>query len=235
MYCDNYHSTEEKIKSALLQNLSDLVNITLSTHGTPDITLISAADLIITTKPLKLFGKKVITISPFYLPVDQLHVLTEVQQLLDYKDKIRRNALFSRFFHEQLFFINSDNIQSGEDAIRFLGQKLVDLQLVDNTFIDSALTREQMSSTCFFNLFAIPHSMELNAQKTTCCILLCPEGIQWNKDSKAYIVLMIAVQKNDRADFMELYEALINVFQNPEKIAQLTTCRNFEEFMKLLL
>lgn len=76
--------------------------------------------------------------------------------------------------------------------------------------------------------------MELNAKRTMCCVLLIPKGILWD-DEKIYIVLMIAVQKKDRNEFMELYEAILHSLDSPDKIQQLLHSHTFDDFVKHLM
>ena len=68
-------------------------------------------------------------------------------------------------FSLNLFFIRND-INDSSEAIRFLGNKLIDYGIVADGFIESVYSREELSPTSFYNSFAIPHSIENNAKKT---------------------------------------------------------------------
>ena len=43
-----------------------------------------------------------------------------------------------------------------------------------------------------FDLFAIPHSVEMNAKRTMVCVALCHKGVAWNGPT-IKLALMIAV------------------------------------------
>ena len=84
--------------------------------------------------------------------------------------KIKRNNILSSFFDEKLFF-KSNDFGNKEDVIRFLGQNVIDYGLCEEGFVESVLEREQLSSTCFFDTFAIPHALDMNATHTMICVL----------------------------------------------------------------
>lgn len=103
--------------------------------------------------------------------------------------------------------------------------------MVKKGFIESVLQREKLSPTCYFDTFAIPHATELNAKHTMCCVALSKKGIPW-QDSRVHIVLMIAVRKEDRNEFMELYEAILQSLDSKEKVQEIMKSNSFEEFVK---
>ena len=121
-----------------------------------------------------------------------------------------------------------------EDVIRFLGQNVIDYGLCEEGFVESVLEREQLSSTCFFDTFAIPHALDMNATHTMICVLTSESGIQWD-DHVIHIVLMLAVQQNDRKKFMELYNGIVQTLEKPEKVNKLVLSDNLMDFLNQLL
>lgn len=232
LFCDEYQHIAEKIQLKLLKSFSDIIHIqTIKTLQEQDASFY-AADMVVTTKPVQLLGKKVVSISPFFNQQDQLKVSTAIQSCIASKSKQKLNMLCQQFFHSQLFFMK-DDFQNKEQVIRFLGQKLIDFQITEDGFIESVLLREKMSSTVFFETFAVPHAIELDANRTMCCVLLSKKGILWD-DQKIHIVLMIAVQQKDRKEFMELYEGIIQTMEYPRKVDTLLSAHSFYEFIDLL-
>lgn len=96
------------------------------------------------------------------------------------------------------------------------------------------MEREQLSSTCFFDTFAIPHALDMNATHTMICVLTSESGIQWD-DHVLHIVLMLAVQQNDRKKFMELYNGIVQTLEKPEKVNKLVLADNLMDFLNQLL
>lgn len=46
---------------------------------------------------------------------------------------------------------------------------------------------------------------------------------------------MIAVKREDRKRFIELYESIIQTLENPAKLSRLTNVDSFNEFREVLL
>lgn len=172
-------------------------------------------------------------VSPFYTQTDRRNIDSAIQSCLNEKKYSRIHSLLSSFSNEKLFF-KEDSFHSKEEVISFLGQKAMDYGLVQEDFIESVLKRERISSTCFFDTFAIPHGIEMNALKTMICILISNEGVPWDEHC-IHIVLMITVQRQDRKKFMELYNGIVRILENPEKVKRLVACETYPEFIRCLI
>ena len=232
LYCDNYHHIADKIKAGLDSNLSSFISITIINQIDENDIRIQSSDLLITTKTVKVYGLKTITISPFFNLNDQMNVVSSVQSCLMKKRKEHYNDLIKRFFKKELYF--SKDIRTKEEAITFLGNQLIDAGIVKQGFVESVFQREKMSSTCFYGTFAIPHGIQLDAKQTMCCVLINENKIQWDSE-KISIVLMIAVQKEDRQKFMELYELIISYLEKPDKYNRIVHANSFKDFITILI
>lgn len=231
LYCDNYRHITDKIKNGLDSNLSSFISITIINQIDENDIRIQSSDLLITTKTVKVYGLKTVTISPFFNLNDQMNVVSSVQSCLMKKRKEHYNDLIKTFFKKELFF--SKNISTKEEAITFLGNKLIDAEIVKKGFVESVFQRESMSSTCFYGAFAIPHGIQLDAKQTMCCVLINKNKIQWDSE-KISVVLMIAVQKEDRQKFMELYELIITYLEDPDKLNKIIHVESFKDFITIL-
>ena len=229
--CDNYPQIRDKLYNNLVSYLSDMANIINVTYDDMQHNLYTY-DLIITTDKYYLPETKVIEISPFLLQNDIIKINIEIQNFILSNKLNNLYVLFLKFFSPSLFFIN-DDFNNKYDVIEFLAKKLVKNNIAEEKFIDSVIKRENISSTSFGGKYAIPHALDLDAKRTKCCILISRKGILWD-DNKVNIVLMIAVHKDDRKNFIELYENIITVLENPKKILQLIDVSSFEEFKSIL-
>lgn len=231
LLCDEYHQIAQHIKEKLMQDYTDKIVIY------EDVSLLNnykhRVDLIISTKELAVIGKQAVTITPFYSQHDKQKVEYALQQCLQEKEGKQQKKLLRSVFHEKLFF-KTDEYQDKHSVIRFMADNIVNLNFADDSFTDSVLKREAMSSTCFFDTFAIPHAIEMNAQKTMLCVLLSEKGILWD-NIKIHIVLMIAVQQKDRKKFMKIYSTIIQALWDKEKAAKLLKSQTLQEFMEKLL
>lgn len=233
LFCNDYHQIDETIEKNLRENFSKWITISLFHPNGTDTMLNTAADLIVTTRPLNIIGKKVVVISPFYTVIDHISIDNAIHECMEIKQKNHNKQLLSSFFNSNLFF-RQDNFQNKEEVIRFLGQKVIDFGLADADFTESVLERERLSSTCFFDTFAIPHAMNMNAHGTMFCVLTSEKGIPWDHHM-IHIVLMIVVQQSDRKKFMELYNGVVQTLEDQKKIRRLVQADNLMEFINGLI
>lgn len=232
LYGISYHQILSKIKQKIEKEHDKTINLTIV--DTSQIQLLTQFkwDLIISTEQLNFMGKNIIYVSPFYTAEDQLNVNLFLKKVISFKEKRIISRSISNYFKRDLWYKMDENL-SKEQAVYFLGKKLINDKIVEQDFINSVLERERLSSTCFYGNFAIPHALEMNATKTTICVLINKKEIQWDK-TPINIVLMIAVCDKDRSKFMSLYDGLVKVLKEPKNISLLIDCQSFEEFINIL-
>ncbi|WP_028042930.1 BglG family transcription antiterminator [Candidatus Stoquefichus massiliensis] len=232
LICDDYYHITEKMINNIMKDHADDIIIQSTKSNISAYELDDKIDFIITTKNLSFIGKKTIHISPFYTQEDYIKINDAVNKCIIEREKRNQNEMLRSYFHQDLFF-HTNNYSTKKDAIRFMGQKIIDFGLAKEGFIESVFKREEMSSTCFFDTFAIPHAIELNAKQTMFCVLISTNGIIWD-DKKIHIILMIAVQQKDRKKFMKIYESIIKTLWDKEKVFHLIKAESLNEFIKRL-
>jgi len=86
------------------------------------------------------------------------------------------------------------------EAIRKAGELLVSSGCVNPAYIDGMLAREKTMSTYLGNGVAIPHGEFENRgdiHKTGLSVLQVPQGVLWEDDEKAYLVIGIAASSDE--------------------------------------
>ena len=232
LLCNNYYNTIENIQDYLNSNYGDAINLETLNISTNAITINTNAELIISTKVLNIIGKRLVIISPFMSLMDKFQIDNAIKEISQAKESSHRFSMLSNFFNDDLFF-NTDEYKTKDEVIKFLANKLVDFGVVDLGFTESVIKRESFSSTCFFDTFAIPHSLETNAKQSMFCILVSKEGINWD-DHLIHIVIMIAIQLKDRKEFVNIYNGLIRSLWNNAKLNKLASSKSLSEFIDLL-
>ncbi|QYN46273.1 PTS mannitol transporter subunit IICBA [Gilliamella sp. ESL0405] len=141
-----------------------------------------------------------------------------------------------------LFKLTEKNIflgltaNSKEEAIRYVGQKLVDNGYVKPAYIEAMLERERLTSTFLGESIAVPHgTIEAKDDVITTGIVFCqyPAGVQFGEEEQdqARIVIGIAARNNEHLDVIA---KLTNALDDPKIIAQLATTCNIEEVLTIL-
>ncbi|UUM30286.1 PTS mannitol transporter subunit IICBA [Vibrio japonicus] len=141
-----------------------------------------------------------------------------------------------------VFQIQHENIHldlpttTKEEAIRFAGNKLVEMGYVEPEYVDAMFEREKMVPTYLGESIAVPHgTVEAKDKVKKTGIVICqyPQGIQFtdDKDDIAKLVIGIAA-KND--EHIQVITTITNALDDPEAIDMLTTTKDIEEVLNIL-
>ncbi|MGB1249369.1 MAG: PTS sugar transporter subunit IIA [Candidatus Promineifilaceae bacterium] len=109
------------------------------------------------------------------------------------------------------------------DAIRQAGALLVDNGCAKPAYIAGMLKRESTMSTYLGNGVAIPHGMHENHAdviQTGISIMQFPDGILWEDDDKAYLVIGIAAIGDGHMDILSNLAEVIEDEEMAELLAQ---------------
>ena len=112
---------------------------------------------------------------------------------------------------EETISLNA-SANSKEEATRMAGHLLVRGGYVDESYIDGMLAREKSMSTYIGNGVAIPHGQfdDLTlVHRTGISVLQIRDGVTWEGDEKAYLIIGIASNSDDHINILaNLAEAI---------------------------
>lgn len=238
--CPTYHNMADQIMNSLMLNFGNQLNMVGSIHNENDFyTLNNPVSILFTTIPVttKIINTNtnepldVVLISPLNLKsqfsIIQNAILQAQEKYRDRKLKVK----FNDFFEQSLFVVDS-KLKNKKQVLTKLCDCLLVQNYVDTNFEESVYKRENAAGTAFGNV-AIPHSIEMNAIKTSIAVAISKEGIQWNSNI-VHIVLLLAINKADRRSFRALYESLISLFSEDKVIQEIRNCTSFDEFKSII-
>lgn len=200
-------------------------------HVVKSLTLFEASqcqndevDLIITTIPLSFKTK-----SPVYT-CNKLLSDTDLKKIHQiFMSENHQDDDFKKFFDPHLFFYNLD-LNTEEEVIHFMCQKLVENGYCDETFEEKVLSRESIAPTTYGNLFAIPHPIEKCAFKNGIAVAILKNTIQW-QSQKTKLVLLFSLSTNKDKRFDEVFEKLVNLLDDINKVKELLKQPTLSEFL----
>ncbi|MCH2760827.1 PTS sugar transporter subunit IIA, partial [Listeria monocytogenes] len=82
--------------------------------------------------------------------------LQKIKHILETKPNA--DSISRKFFKKELFF-PKQNFKSKEETITFLCEQLTEFDYCDPAYVAKVFEREQFSSTCSGNYYAIPHAI----------------------------------------------------------------------------
>lgn len=233
--CDNYQGLSDRLLEQLERKFSDIATILRPDDTTDNAIDKHEIDLVITTRRVDSRNPRMISISPFCTSSDFLKIESALGLWHSHFQTKRIERLLRPFFDDRLFFLSDmhPELVNRQRIIEFLSKHMEGMGYVQNDFYKSVLQRENLSSTCFFDLFAVPHSIEMNSKKTIASIFLNPNGVPWG-EGQAKIIILIAVCREDRQRFMEIYNSIVRSLCDEVKASKIAKSRSLEEFLELI-
>jgi mannitol/fructose-specific phosphotransferase system IIA component len=95
--------------------------------------------------------------------------------------------------------------QDKYDAIRQAGGLLAAAGVVEPDYVEGMIAREGTMSTYLGNGVAIPHGQHANlaqVRRTGISVLQIPEGVVWEDDERAYLIIGIAATSDEHVGIL---------------------------------
>ncbi|MGD8112847.1 PTS mannitol transporter subunit IICBA [Vibrio sp. TRT 17S01] len=141
-----------------------------------------------------------------------------------------------------VFQIAAENIyldlkaNNKEEAIRFAGNKLVEMGYAEAEYVDAMFEREKLVPTYLGESIAVPHgTVEAKDKVKKTGIVICqyPSGIQFTDDQNDVAKLVIGIAaKND--EHIQVITTITNALDEPDAIEKLTSTKDVSEILNIL-
>jgi phosphocarrier protein FPr len=121
-----------------------------------------------------------------------------------------------------------------QEAIRQVGQLLVDSGNIDAGYISSMLGREQVANTYLGNGIAIPHGLPENRdliERTGIAVVQSPDGVTWNPGETVHLIVGIAAKSDEH---IEVLRRLTRVLGDKEQVELLTKTTDPRDIIEAL-
>lgn len=229
--CPNYNDLRRHFSNQFLLNFSDSVQLTGFVSSLSEIKE-QKYDLLITTIN-DYNDKNCINVSPLLLPQDIERLTLKIQILKELQKKEVIKKELSKYIDKSLFFKNVD-VHCKKDAILFLCNQMLKHGDAKTDFVDSVFEREKISSTSFFNKFAVPHAIEFGSVKTRISFLITDQPIPWEEDTHVNLVMLISINEKDIMMFNTIYSSIVDLLLDESSFEQLIQIETFEKLAEYL-
>ena len=221
-----------QLVSAKLRRLFTNINIldVVSAIDIENNSLLSKADIIISTIPLFAIGNSVINVNPFLSDDDVKKIEAQFKQL--YKNKNRLNYdKFNDIYNENLVMLNQ-NFKNKEELITEVCRMLEKNNYVTKNYIKTVISRESISSTDYEDM-AIPHGDHNEVIKP--CIVICTlkNPIKWGI-YKVKIVFLVSVNKSIKDNLKDVFNNLYELFEDKNRLNKIMKSTNANEIIQLV-
>ncbi len=123
---------------------------------------------------------------------------------------------------------------SKQDAIRQVGQLLVDSGCIEAGYITSMLGREKVANTYLGNGIVIPHGLPADRdliKRTGIAVVQVPAGVTWNPGETARLIVGIAAKSDEHIDILR---RLTRVLGDKAQVARLTETTDARDIIEAL-
>ncbi|MEI5989406.1 hypothetical protein A5881_000894 [Enterococcus termitis] len=233
IYTPEYYNMHKR----LIYKIGDTFKSSLNIVGTfyqldsENLTEMREADLVLSTIEMKDLTH-IVQISPFLSEKDMKKIQQSIQLvkqeklLKSLKESVQTYLTPKRF--ERNIYLKTPDLY-----IDHLGAQLVEKNYIDAHFIDLIKEREKMSATSFNNSVALPHAIEMSAEKTGISIILNDQPVKWG-NHYVQVIIMIVINQDDMKKFRQLFDFMIDTFSNQEKLNKLLKVKDYEGFINEL-
>lgn len=136
-----------------------------------------------------------------------------------------------KFILPELYFNQIDPAGLKPIEIRKqMNQRMLENGFVDAAFFERVEKRERMSPTSFPSGIAVPHSVELEAERSGVAIMTLQEPLVW-ADHSIKLIAYIAINKDEANAFNDFFEKFIEIVSEPINTKQLSMSEDYEEFI----
>jgi phosphoenolpyruvate-protein phosphotransferase len=121
-----------------------------------------------------------------------------------------------------------------QEAIRQVGELLVDSGCIDSGYIASMLGREAVANTYLGNGIAIPHGLPKDRdliKRTGIAVVQIPAGMTWNPGEVAHLVVGIAAKSDEH---IQVLQRLTRVLGNKDEVHRLTQTTDPRDIIEAL-
>lgn len=146
--------------------------------------------------------------------------------------KKSNNKKCTKYLKKEDIYLGLD-FENKEDVIRFLSDEIVKKGKTPDTLYENIMKRENIISTAFGNLVAVPHPFESISNETFLTMGVLKKTINWS-GKQVQIVIILNVEKNSKGKFEEMYRLLLELIDSKESVERIIKSKSKEEIIDLI-
>ncbi|MCS5714849.1 PTS sugar transporter subunit IIA [Herbiconiux sp. CPCC 205716] len=217
--CPNYYDMHVVLRQRLEAELgSELQVDAVITRADVDWAALSS-DIVVTTISVPAARDNVVVIQPFLTAGDLEAVRRAITTVRRHRRRMQLKDELLQYFDERLF---RRNLHAGDEAamIRTLGDSMVALGIIDESYVEGAIERERMSSTAFTDTIAVPHAMAMSASRTAIAIVVNETPMTWG-ENRVNVIALFAFSASGRRAFQTVFDQLVEVFSDRDDVQRI--------------
>lgn len=183
-------------------------------------------DFIISTVPVNCERVPAIVVSPL-LNDREIKIIEKFMKT----GKIYKEVEIKDLFDRNLFFTDL-KFNKKEEVIEFLGNKLLENDIIDEDMKDSFFDREKIATTEIGNMVALPHGANGKILKNKIAVGILKKPIHWTL-GEVRLVLILAIDKDEIFDYERLFSIIYKQVSSVSKVMSICDNKSYEKFIKM--
>lgn len=227
--CASGHGSARLLEHRYRKEFGDyLASIEVCDASRVDTCDFTHIDYVFTTVPLNV---------ELPVPVRLVQFFPDQQELERVRDILRKGPMadiISACFRRDLFFAHLAATSKSE-VIDFLTCEVMRTGLVDSSFAEQVLRREQAAPTSFGNSIAMPHPLEPVGDTTVVAVGLLEHPIAWDSyGHDVRVVFLVSFPRKPDDTSRALIDMLAEVFSDKDGIDRLICHQTWEDLASLV-
>lgn len=228
-----YHDNTENLLEKIQNRFGEVLAIHKIAHDIFDVNF-DNIDLVIQADTQFDIGNiPTVIVSQFLLPQDIARLNVAITSIRANLKKNKLRMMLDKFIAPQ-HFLYVNELKSQEEVFEDITRSFESDGIVSSKFSNKLTKREALSSTAFGNV-ALPHTLEMDAKKSKGMIYINPKGVKWTNGEIVYLIIALAVAKDNQLIFREVFDELSIIITDREKVSKLIKNKTYEDFMLNLL
>ncbi|WP_044477904.1 BglG family transcription antiterminator [Paenibacillus antibioticophila] len=137
------------------------------------------------------------------------------------------------YLRPDLLFLHED-FETREEVIRYLCSQMHKNGLVGETFVNSVMQREHLSSTAYGNLTAIPHPLIPETNETVWAICTLRKPVLWEGKMVQFVCLLSIAAGGKTGDLSPMYNLLVKVVSDTVLVQKILDVKDYDSMLLLL-
>lgn len=191
-------------------------------------------DLILTTLPLK-HNLNILTVQiSIFVNSEDENLIFQTLNFLD-NNRLKEKFIASiKTMMEPCFFYIDLDLDTPKKVLNFMSDELYHAGLVEQSFKDAVLKREELSPTSFIYSFAVPHPLNAQSKESKISVALLKKPIQWG-EFQVKLILLLAIREEEQKILRTFFDWLSNIVSDSKKLSSLMKVKSYDEFINHII
>ena len=165
------------------------------------------------------------------MPVYEVSLFLNGEDIIHVRKILEKgnDGFLKTYFAKELFFPKIGGLTK-EEVIRELCQRGREVLELPEKFEESVLYREELSSTDYGNMAAIPHPYKAMGTETVVIVGILEEPVFWGR-GEVQVVFLISIGSREDRNLQRFYQEVMRLLMNQDTIREFIKEKDLDAFL----